>query len=424
MEKVTESLKGSDKMINEMVDFIGEFEIDPLCNKIVAVCQNLVPCESCAIFLRDEKREGFPDTITIKAGAGFSEKLVEEPARYKIGEKGITAYAARTGEIVNCENKEEIHNHPNYEGRYEEAQGYKCTSLLIVPIKINGEILGILKVENKKSTKEHPEFFFTKEEEESLKPFANGVARAIDGIDKLNEERKTRAGKIATALEGITSLLAEKFNLDDLFKEVVEQTKGLLSAGSCSIFMVKEDKESKESMTMKAGAGFAEPLEEIITYDKDDKGITASILRNKGIVNLKTREEIINYKDPVTNEKVWAGKAEKLQKKECYSYLGMPLMIRKEVVGVLRVENKRQKKSHEKYFTGHDEKILQIMANDIVVAIQLKGESEESEQRLGKTYEDLFGTKLLECLEELEETIKVKESQVESQNKGGEKEKK
>ena len=420
MEKVTESLEGSDKMINEMVDFIGEFEIDPLCNKIVAVCQNLVPCESCAIFLRDEKREGFPDTITIKAGAGFSEKLVEEPARYKIGEKGITAYAARTGEIVNCENKEEIHNHPNYEGRYEEAQGYKCTSLLIVPIKINGEILGILKVENKKSTKEHPDFFFTKEEEESLKPFANGVARAIDGIAKLNEERKTRAGEIATALEGITSLLAEKFNLDDLFKEVVEQTKGLLSAGSCSIFRVNE--KTKGSMTMKAGAGFSEKLVvKKITYDKDGEGITASILRNKEKLNLKTREEIINYRDPKTNEKVWAGKAEKLQNKECYSYLGIPLMIRKEIVGVLRVENKRSKKSPEKYFTGHDEKILQIMANDIVLAIKLKGELEESEQRLGKTYEELFGTKLLECLKELEETIK---SQMELQNKGGEKEKK
>lgn len=386
-----------------IADFIGEFDVRSLCNKIVRVCQELVPSEACAIFLKDEKREGFPETITIRAGAGFSDKLIEIPARYEIGGKGITAWAATTGDRVNCKNKEEIHKHPNFLGKYQETQGKKCDTLLIVPIKVNGNIRGILKVENKTPTKDHPETCFTQEEEIILQTFADGIARAINGIDKLTEERISRARDIAMALEGITSLLAKKFDLDDMFNMIVERTQTLLSAGSCSLLMVNED---KESMTMKAGAGFAKPLvgHPEITYYKNGKGITASILRNKRTVNLKTRKEITEYKDPVTKKKVWAGLAEDLQGEKCESYLGIPLMIQNEIVGVLRVENKR-KDPPEKYFTGHDEKILQIMANAIIVAIQLKGELEKSEQRRGETYEEIAGLELLTCLEDLNTII-------------------
>jgi len=83
-------------------------------------------------------------------------------------------------------------------------------------------------------------------------------------------------------------------------------------------------------------------------------------------------------------------------------------------VGALRVENKR-KKPPEDYFTGHDEEILLIMTNAIVGAIQLKGELEKSDQKRGQTYEELFGSELLNCLEELGGTI------MKSQNKEGQK---
>ncbi|GEM_PF-4640106 len=208
-----------------IADFIGEFDLSSLCNKIVNICQKLVPSEACAIFLKEEKREGFPETITIRAGAGFSAVLIKIPARYELEGKGITAWAAKTGQIVNCKCKEEIHEHANFLGKFQEAQGKKCDTLLIVPIKLNGDIRGILKVENKTPTKDHPETFFTQEEEKILQTFADGIARAINGIDKLTEERISRARDIAMALAGITSLLAKKFNLDDLFKMIVEKIK-------------------------------------------------------------------------------------------------------------------------------------------------------------------------------------------------------
>jgi pyruvate kinase len=60
---------------------------------------------------------------------------------------GITACVVKTGQSV-CRHGQDVRKHPEWLGGYEANMGEICTSIMEVPLKVAGDILGVIKIEN------------------------------------------------------------------------------------------------------------------------------------------------------------------------------------------------------------------------------------------------------------------------------------
>lgn len=175
---------------------------------------------------------------------------------------------------------------------------------------------------------------------------------------------------INLVLSEITGELVGQFNLEDLLKKVVVLAMSLLNADVCSIFL--EDKEKHPNVIkMMAGSGFAEVLVGKAEY-KIGEGFTGFVAQTGQKFNIKTQMELKNLINESTGETIWKGKHDFEQwrsgENEFRNLLALPLKIKNEIFGVIKVENKR--KECGDYFSSEDLRIFEIIANVVALAIE------------------------------------------------------
>jgi nucleoside 2-deoxyribosyltransferase len=149
-------------------------ELDLLLNKICERCAELVDASASSIFLK----EG--ELFIMRAAFGYSQQLVGN-ARYRKDE-GITGWIAG-GNTFRAISDEEIRRHPKHKGKYDDELWGKgkssCCGMIGTPLISDGIIIGLIKVENKKTSG------FTEDDEKSLKIFAITAATAIESKREL-----------------------------------------------------------------------------------------------------------------------------------------------------------------------------------------------------------------------------------------------
>jgi len=133
---------------------------------------DLLHANAASIFLK----EG--DKVIMHAAHGYSESLIHK-ATYGLGE-GITGWIAQNHEFM-ANSKEEIINHPNHKGKYNEEiwkDGCDyCNSMIGIPLLIEGTLYGLIKVENK--CRDNVCEPFTNEDIRRLKIFLDALSIVI-----------------------------------------------------------------------------------------------------------------------------------------------------------------------------------------------------------------------------------------------------
>lgn len=175
---------------------------------------------------------------------------------------------------------------------------------------------------------------------------------------------------INKVLSEITGALVGQFNLEDLLDKIVTLAMNLLNAEVCSIFL--EDKESNPKIVkMMAGSGFAKPLVGQAKYQVGE-GFTGFIAKTGKKFNIKTLEELQNLVDEETGATIWKGKHDNRQwisgENQFRNLVAFPLKIKDQIFGVIKVENKRREFGD--YFSEEDERIFEIIANVVALAIE------------------------------------------------------
>jgi nitrogen-specific signal transduction histidine kinase/transcriptional regulator with GAF, ATPase, and Fis domain len=83
---------------------------------------------------------------------------------------GLTPWIAKSGEILNIKTHQEIISHPQYKGTYDNVLypggQEKCESFIGAPLKTGDRIIGVIKADSRIADKQHPEKYFTTEEEQ------------------------------------------------------------------------------------------------------------------------------------------------------------------------------------------------------------------------------------------------------------------
>ena len=146
---------------------------------------DLLQAEAAAVYLKQDEE------VVLRGAHGYSEALVDI-ARYKLGE-GITGWIAEGNEFK-ANSREEIFGHKNHKAKYDTeiwSDGLRdCNSLVGLPLYIDGQVYGLIKVENK--TVESCCDDFTETDLYHLRIFLGAIAEAI----RANPELMSAIGRL------------------------------------------------------------------------------------------------------------------------------------------------------------------------------------------------------------------------------------
>lgn len=239
--------------------------------------------------------------------------------------------------------------------------------------------------------------------------------------------RTKYSDNINRVLSEITGDIVGQFDLQDLLDKVVSLAMRLLNAEVCSIFLDDKDKHPGR-IKMMAGSGFAKKLVNKAEY-KIGEGFTGFIAQTGRKANIKTKEELQNLTNEEIGETIWKGKHDDEQwesgANEFRNLIALPLKIKDQIFGVIKVENKGV--SFGPYFSQEDERIFEIIANFVALAIenarlhnkietQLKAISAKAAHRINNQAANYDGIEL-DLEEELSNAVCSKDNLVKIRNR-------
>src|SRR5688572_9396626 len=284
----------------------------------------------------------------------FDHRLGEEQWQYVI-EKGQRLYSNprpfnwANQQLIN--NKQPLLINENY---IETAQKFGGTgvskglppkSALFVPMVVGDVVRGSVSLQNVEK-----ENAFTDSDLRLLTTLTNSMsvalenARLFDESNRLLGEAKQRAAELST-VNNISKALASQLNANDLIKMVGDQLRDLFKANIVYLALV-----NPKTKTINFPYQYGDNLEPL----KLGEGLTSKIilngeplLINKDLQELRTQMGIKQIGVPAA------------------SYLGVPIPVGEENIGVLSV----QSTEHENRFNENDLRLLSTIASSVGVAL-------------------------------------------------------
>ncbi|UCH93119.1 MAG: GAF domain-containing protein [Candidatus Aminicenantes bacterium] len=173
--------------VRKIIDFPGTRE--ELYDEIVRLARQVLFAEAASLFILEKDSK-----LWLKGASGYWE-IKREDICYNLHEKRLTPWIAeRSDEIVKIDSNDALKEHPAYKNKWKGGkfdnkvwpEGGQCNSLLGMALKHpNGELLGVLKVENKRPRIRKPSHF-TKEDIYFLKFISNIIVLAITKVQTRN----------------------------------------------------------------------------------------------------------------------------------------------------------------------------------------------------------------------------------------------
>ncbi len=335
--------------------------------KVFEHCCELVDAEVCALYLKDDTGK----KLYLDGGLGYQPAVKEGDISYSIGNdpngtdaEGITGWVAQTGEYAKADSYEEVKNLPGWRGKFDQHlwggnPGEKFRCMLAVPLKIGeNEIIGVLKVENKR-VREEKLTAFNDDDKKILEALATAIASATQ-VHRLQTAPVTRAFKVA---EGLISSL----HSFDFYQQLVIVCRELLDAQVCALYLI-DLKNKPDVLVLVAGEGYKKIIRPgTITYSlsgsddgSDAEGVTAWVAKTGKEIGANSFEEVKKLPG-------WRGKWDELQWEEnpqeyFKCMLAIPLKHHEKVFGVLKIENKLTEPSE---FRDTDKRTLRIIARNM-----------------------------------------------------------
>lgn len=217
----------------------------------------------------------------------------------------------------------------------ETRRALGIKSLLAVPIRVNGPVLGAALVCTCDDYRT-----FTSAEIETVRGIAGAVALAIEN-DRLYAKTRRQLAE-SQSLQQVTAALLQKLDLDDVLEIVCSRAQRLTNALGSSVFLVEDDGWLQCALS----TGEAPRIPERIPVEGSPIG--AAVLR--------ARPVLINAPDETTKQLGWGP--------ELASLLAVPLRVPEGMIGALSVVNKPGG------FTPEDVRIISLFADQAAIAIE------------------------------------------------------
>ena len=280
---------------------------------------------NCAILLLDKKQR----ELYIRAAHGFSDEYIRK-LRIKIDEKGITGWVAKTGESM-------VVGDVTLESKYVMGKE-ECKSEVAVPMKLKGEIIGVLDAESERLSA------FGEKDVRILSQLASQIAIVLEN-SRLFAEEKKRYLQLAL-INDIGRKVISTLDLNKLLENTVEIIQLSLKYDNVSLFLVDE---SSGNLWLKSFCGQPGNL------------VKPGYLQKKGVGMLgkaaETGKTVLC--NDVAREPTYIPAIA-----ETVSELSVPIKSGKKVLGVLDVES-----FNKNTFDDQDVAVLETIADQLANAI-------------------------------------------------------
>jgi signal transduction histidine kinase len=307
---------------------LGHLELDQLLNALLDRAREMLNADTCAILLLDEESR----ELVARAARGIEEE-VEQGIRIPVG-RGFAGRVAADARPVILDDVD----HADVLNPILRQKGIK--SLLGVPLLVGGQVVGVLHVGTLVPRK------FTVDDIDLLQLAADRAAIAIDHARAYQAEYSSR--RRLEDLQAVTDAALAHLELDELLNVLLPRIREILHTDTCAVLLLNEERtelvaraalgieeEVERGVRIPVGRGFAgrvaSTAQAVILDDVDHAEVMNPILREKGIKSM----------------------------------LGVPLIVRGDVIGVLHVGTLSLRK-----FTKDDVELLTLVAERVALATE------------------------------------------------------
>jgi signal transduction histidine kinase len=279
---------------------LTHLDLDDLLGELLVRIRSVLSADTSAILLVDEATA----ELVARAAVGLEEE-VEQGVRIPIG-RGFAGrvVAERRPVIIPDVDTADIYN------PILREKGIK--SLLGVPLVVEGHPIGVLHV----GTLQPREF--TENDVNLLQLVADRAALAIEHARAYDAERRARVR--LEQIQAVTDAALAHLDLDELFAELLQRIRSILGADTCAVLLLDEE---ENELVARAAVGLEEEVEQGVRIPVG-RGFAGTIAAGRRPVILPDVDhaDVLN---PI------------LREKGIKSMLGVPLMVRGEVIGVIHV---------------------------------------------------------------------------------------
>lgn len=162
-----------DTIFQASLTISSNLNLKPLLHKVMSLSEEILNSEVSAIMLLDpEKKE-----LYWEISRGEKSKFFQKKITLPLGE-GIAGHVVQTGKSILLN---DVHKDPRWCETYDKKSGFHTHSMICVPVKYHGNILGVIEIINKKAGK------FTSRDLRILEILASPTAAAIENAKIHNQ---------------------------------------------------------------------------------------------------------------------------------------------------------------------------------------------------------------------------------------------
>lgn len=233
----------------------------------------------------------------------------------------------------------DIQSHPKTKPFHNALRKRGVHCLLNVPLLVRDQAIGVIALST-----DQPERVFTLAEVRLAETVAGHVAGAIEVARLFEQERQQR--QIAESLRQVTEILNASLDVTTVLAKIFEQVSYVIKCSGGGLFL-----EEDNNLVLAAGAGAAAEAHLGLRLSLESQNPAVWVFHQKHWKIVKDGLQEEHWLDWPENDTI-------------YSWIGAPLFIGQEVIGVLTVD------SYEPYlYTNTEAKILQVFADHAAVAI-------------------------------------------------------
>ncbi len=141
-------------------------------DRVLEFASEALGVNTCSLMLSDD----MTGDLTIQCARGLDDEIIRR-TRIKVGEQ-IAGWVAHEGRALLIE---DIENDPRFGHKNIDSQ-YRSRSLMSVPLKVNGQVIGVLNLNNKKTNEP-----FTPRDLQASLAVAERISRFVEKINKQSE---------------------------------------------------------------------------------------------------------------------------------------------------------------------------------------------------------------------------------------------
>ncbi len=242
-------------------------------------------------------------------------------------------------------------------------------SAVYIPLKDQNEVIGVMQVQSFELDA------YTQEDIDLLNSLAGVASIAIQNARLIEAEKKRR--EISEILVGITSAVISSLDLDEVLKHLLQELSRVINFDTASLLLLEDN-----LLRIVASVGFEDPdLIESLTFSLGENFPNHEVIQ---------KAKSVSFQDVSREYPVFKEGAETYDSGWIRSWLGVPLLVKETVIGMISVDRKEVND-----FSREETALAEAFANQAATMIENTRLYSQSKRQLAR----------LETLRQIDQTI-------------------